>query len=284
MALIDNDKNACGTLRANRPDWNVRYEDIWNFNSEVYANVDLLSAGVPCPPFSQAGEQLGKEDERDLFPAVLMHIAKCKPKAVMIENVKGLMDGKFSSYRKMITSRIRGLGYNPYWGKVTAVDFGLPQKRTRVILIAIKKDYGDRFEWPIGLIAPPISVGEALYDLMAECGWACVDEWKKKANKPGPALVGGSKKHGGPDLGPTRARKEWAELGVEGKSIADQPPGPGFEGKPRLTLRMAARYQGFPSNWKFVGRKTSAYRQIGNAFPPQIARALAQNIQAVLYR
>jgi len=94
----------------------------------------------------------------------------------------------------------------------------------------------------------------------------------------------GSKKHGGPDLGPTRARAAWRELGVDGLGIADSPPGPGFpDGKaPKLTVPMVARLQGFPDSWHFSGRKTAAYRQVGNAFPPPVARALGTAIADAL--
>ena len=82
-----------------------------------------------------------------------------------------------------------------------------------------------------------------------------------------PTIVGGSLKHGGPDLGPTRARKEWAKLGVDGLGLANEPPDLDYEGMPRLTIRMVARLQSFSDNWSFVGSKTQAYRQVGNALP-----------------
>ena len=94
--------------------------------------------------------------------------------------------------------------------------------------------------------------------------------------------MGGSKKHGGPDLGPTRAKKAWASIGVDGMGIADAAPEPDFIGMPRLTVRMAARIQGFPDHWQFSGKKTAAYRQIGNAFPPPVACAVGMRIQAAL--
>lgn len=95
-------------------------------------------------------------------------------------------------------------------------------------------------------------------------------------------MVGGSKKHGGPDLGPTRARRAWASLGVEGRTLAEVAPEADFCGMPRLTVRMVARLQGFPDSWQFYGRKTTAYRQVGNAFPPPVAAAVARNIKIAL--
>ncbi len=110
---------------------------------------------------------------------------------------------------------------------------------------------------------------------MASRGWRHADEWREKANRIAPTIVGGSKKHGGPDLGPTRARKAWAELGVDGLGIANEEPEENFKGMPRLTVRMVARIQGFPDDWGFWGGKTARYRQVGNAFPPPVAAAVA---------
>jgi DNA (cytosine-5)-methyltransferase 1 len=118
--------------------------------------------------------------------------------------------------------------------------------------------------------------------MMGARGWRGVETWKRRANDIAPTIVGGSKKHGGPDLGPTRARHAWAELGVNGKSIAEEPPGPDFVGMPRLTVQMVAKLQGFPDDWRFVGRKTHAYRQVGNAFPPPVARAVAVEIKKAM--
>ena len=117
---------------------------------------------------------------------------------------------------------------------------------------------------------------------MAANGWRGADLWRERANEIAPTIVGGSKKHGGPDLGPTRARKAWATLGVNGLSIANDAPERDFVGMPRLTLRMVARLQGFPDDWQFHGKKTPAYRQVGNAFPPPVARAMASQIKNVL--
>ncbi len=132
--------------------------------------------------------------------------------------------------------------------------------------------------------APPPTVGQVLADLMGSGGWPGAPGWRARAQGIAPTIVGGSKKHGGPDLGPTRAREAWKILGVNGLGIADEPPGPGFPAgqPPKLTVRMVARLQGFPDSWEFSGRKTAAYRQVGNAFPPPVARALGQAIKDAL--
>jgi len=164
---------------------------------------------------------------------------------------------------------------------LNASDFGVPQLRPRVILVALQNKIADRFAWPEEIIEPP-TVGDALFNKMSCHGWAGAMSWKKKANKIAPTLVGGSKKHGGPDLGPTRAKKAWAELGVDGHGIAYDPPVDNFAGMPRLTVPMAATIQGFPDDWQFFGKKTPAYRQVGNAFPPPVAKAVGLSIKRAL--
>jgi DNA (cytosine-5)-methyltransferase 1 len=126
------------------------------------------------------------------------------------------------------------------------------------------------------------AVGEALFDLMSANGWHGAQAWREQAQTIALTIVGGSKKHGGPDLGPTRVPQSWAQLGADGKSIAELAPARDFAGMPRLTLRMVARLQGFPGDWAVTGRKTSAYRQTGNAFPPPVARAIASQIRQAL--
>jgi DNA (cytosine-5)-methyltransferase 1 len=140
------------------------------------------------------------------------------------------------------------------------------------------------FRWPRPQPVPPPSVGEVLGDLMASRGWPGAAAWARRATGIAPTIVGGSKKHGGPDLGPTRARAAWAGMGVNGLGIADEIPGPEFpaDRPPKLTVAMVARLQGFPGDWTITGRKTAAYRQVGNAFPPPVARALGTAIAAAL--
>jgi DNA (cytosine-5)-methyltransferase 1 len=281
-ALVEIDKYCCTTLRANRPQWNVIHTDLNNFDGRDYKGVDLLAGGVPCPPFSVAGKQLGKADERNLFPAALRLIREIQPKAVMIENVRGLFDSSFDGYRADISRSVAKQGYRTDWMMLNACDFGVCQLRPRVLFVAIKSEVIDRFEWPIPGETVPTTVGQTLFDLMKANGWKGAKSWREQANAIAPTIVGGSLKHGGPDLGPTRARRAWAALAVDGIGIADQAPGVDFLGMPKLTVRMVARLQGFPDTWQFAGGKTAAYRQVGNAFPPPVARAVGQQLFASL--
>lgn len=284
-ALVEIDAACRQTLRLNRPAWNVVENDdcdLATFDGRPYAGVDLVSGGLPCPPFSIAGKQLGAKDERNLFPNALRIIEECRPRAVMIENVRGFLDAVFADYRHGLREALKRLGYTADWRLFNASDFGVPQLRPRVVIVAIRADMADHFAWPQPSGGRPVTVGEAIGDLMAANGWVGAKRWAAQADEVGPTLVGGSKKHGGPDLGPTRARSAWASLGVDGKGVADAAPGPEFIGMPRLTVPMVARLQGFPDDWTFAGRKTSAYRQVGNAFPPPVARAVGERIRLAL--
>jgi DNA (cytosine-5)-methyltransferase 1 len=282
-ALVEIDKYACETLRRNRPAWNVIQADLMGFDAANLGQVDLVAAGLPCPPFSIAGKQLGKSDERNLFPYALRVIEKVRPSAVMVENVRGILDAVFEDYRKEISGQLGALGYATDWRLLNASDFGVPQLRPRVVFVAILKALWAKFSWPVpALFEYPPTVGEVLGDLMAANGWKGARLWARRANEIAPTIVGGSLKHGGPDLGPTRARQAWASLGVDGLGIAGEAPTADFVGMPRLTVRMVAKLQGFPDEWQFCGPKTAAYRQVGNAFPPPVARAVAEQIRSAI--
>lgn len=278
-AVVDIEKHCCNTLRLNRPSWRVFEKDLREFvsyDAENFKGIELLAGGLPCPPFSIAGKQLGERDERNLFPVALDLVDIIRPRAVMFENVRGFLGAVFEDYRKQLKARLEGMGYHTEWHLLNASDFGVPQLRPRVVIVALRKDISDNFSWPTGTGHNPPTVGETLYDLMGARGWKGVDAWRKRADDIAPTIVGGSLKHGGPDLGPTRAKKAWAALGVDGTGIADEPPARDFVGMPRLTVPMVARLQGFPDTWKFSGRKTAAYRQVGNAFPPPEPRVWSQ--------
>jgi DNA (cytosine-5)-methyltransferase 1 len=354
LALVELDEYAVRTLKLNIEDhelwgWEREHCDVFPPTDvkefEPYRDMrkgaeilkrrglDLLAGGVPCPPFSHAGKQLGKADERDLFPRMLDLVKTLQPRAVMIENVRGLMDPKFADYRDWIKARLQGgsyraddgqVAYDPglgykvcRWDILEASDFGVPQLRPRAILVAFRNDVIKdlKYEWPTPTHEDPVSVAESLEPSMRERferyfegvhgdrARAAFNRWLKKARERdaelkgkgggiAPTLVGGSKKHGGADLGPSRAKAAWKQLGISGMGVANDietcakkqteerdlfgPDGP------MLTVRQAALIQGFPTEWDFSGGKTAQYRQVGNAFPPPVAKAVGMSIIDVL--
>ena len=289
------DTHACDTLRANRPDWKVLEGDIRDLDGQAWAGVDLLGGGVPCPPFTVAGRQLGADDERDLFPEALRIAAEARPRAVLLENVDGLSARRFARYRAQILARLHYLGYCTWWQEIQAADHGVPQLRPRFVLVAIQPPWAARFAWPAPAPGPAPTVGDTLHQLMASRGWPGADAWRAGAQHIAATVVGGSKKHGGADLGPSQAKAAFRRLGINPMGIADEAPGPdgkyqrgagkvfdAGEAGPMLTVRMVSRIQGFPDTWVFSGRKTAAYRQVGNAFPPPVAKALGSAIAAAL--
>ncbi|WP_223268474.1 DNA cytosine methyltransferase [Streptosporangium nondiastaticum] len=316
LALLEIDKFACRTLRANvsgNPEWagceivEGDVKEVDPFTHKQLAEfglqpgeLDLLAGGVPCPPFSAAGKQLGEDDERDLFPRMLELVGRLRPKAVMIENVRGILDTKFDEYRERIVGELKAYGYEFCgWELIEARRHGVPQLRPRAVLVMIAKELlaGVKFEWPAGA-EEVVTVADALAETMRERyepygarGRAVFDRWLQAATERGteaPTLVGGSKKHGGADLGPSRAKAAWAALGVDAMGVANDPDACVPErdlfraNGPMLTVEQAAIIQGFPRDWAFEGGKTARYRQVGNAFPPPVAEAVGRAIAAVL--
>ena len=288
LVLAEIDPNACNPLRANRPDWPVLQTDVRTLAAdtlpEAAAGADLLAAGVPCPPFSVAGLGNGPDDERDLFPAVLALVSQLRPRAVLIENVRGLLQQRFAPYRTEIARILAGLGYIAEWRLLLASDYGVPQLRPRAVMIALPVDLLWAFHWPVPgpTAGRPLTVGRALRASMAAAGWELADTWALGADRVAPTLCGGSRRHGGPDLGPSRARSTWAAMGVNGGSVANRPPQPGDVLPVRLTPEQLAALQGFPPDWFFTGTKTARCRQIGNAFPPPVAEAVGRSLAEVL--
>lgn len=208
-----------------------------------------------------------------------------RPKAVLLENVPDLVESPaFASDRAWIETELRNVDYHWSWRVLNAADFGVPQNRSSGFLVALQEPYFSRFSWPEPNEMPPPSVGRVLGASMSAHGWPGAERWIKGADRIAPALVGGSDRRGGADLGPTGTKKAWATLGVNGNSLGDEPPGADFpaDGQPKLTVEQAALIQAFPQEWRFSGGKTSRYRQIGHAMPPPLAAAVGRSISAAL--
>lgn len=289
---VELDAYASRSLRENR-NWKVAEGDVADPNvwdPADYHGVSLLAGGVPCPPFSIAGKQLGASDERDLFAWAVELTAQMRPRALILENVRGLSTPRFAAYRQRILDRLADIGYVADWKLLLASDFGVVQLRPRFVLVALLPEYADYFAWPD---PEPVvdTVGTALREMMGVNNWQYLDAWVEMANDIAPTLVGGSKKHGGADLGPTRAKQAWRALGVNGMGIANDGDVPLRRARsprtdpPKLTIEMVAKIQGWePGEWKFAGGKTAQYRQIGNAFPPPVAAAVGRSVMSALQR
>lgn len=113
--LVDIDSYSCNTLQLNRPKWAVTEMDLRKFDGSAYKGVDLLAGGLPCPPFSIAGKQLGTRDERNLFPEAVRLADEIRPQAVMIENVRGILSAVFEDHRSSIKQQMHKLGYKTDW-------------------------------------------------------------------------------------------------------------------------------------------------------------------------
>src|SRR5690606_16428584 len=176
---IELDENAVNTLRHNRPEWKVAQGDVADldvWDPADYAPrpgvpaIDLLAGGVPCPPFTIAGKQLGATDERDLFAWAVEQVNIIRPRALLLENVRGLSLPRFAGYRQHVLDRLREFGYSAEWRLIQASDFGVPQLRPRFVLVAMQTGDFGYFSWPEPIGEPP-TVGETLLDLMQENGW-----------------------------------------------------------------------------------------------------------------
>ena len=140
-ALVEIEHHCCNTLRLNRPHWHVFDKDIFQFvdeDSHTFDDIGLIAGGLPCPPFSIAGKQLGEQDERNLFSVALDLVDIVRPRAVMLENVRGLLTAVFEDYRQQLKTRFEEMGYDVDWRLLNASDYGVPQLRPRVIIVALQ--------------------------------------------------------------------------------------------------------------------------------------------------
>ncbi|MFI1397722.1 DUF6339 family protein [Streptomyces sp. NPDC020681] len=288
VLLIDSKADACFTIDLNRPEWDVVCMDVSHFHPSMRPDtlgVDLLSGGLPRVKSSATVGRTEDTEERGVLRAAIGMARDMLPKAVLLENVPDLVENPdFDIDRSWIETELRNAGYQTSWRILNAADFGVPQNRSSGFLIALQAPYFSRFSWPEQDSLPPPTVGQVLGPSMSAHGWTGAERWIKGADRIAPALVGGSDRRGGADLGPTGSKKAWASLGVNGNSLGDAPPDADFpaDGLPKLTVDQTALIQAIPMDWHFAGGKTSRYRQIGHAMPPPLAAAVGRAIAAAL--
>ncbi|MDW4908029.1 DUF6339 family protein [Streptomyces sp. ADMS] len=288
VLLVDSKADACFTIDLNRPAWDVVCMDVVQFHPNMRQEtlgVDLLSGGLPRVKSTATVGRTEDTEERGVLRASIGLACVIRPKAVLLENVPDLVESPhFEADRLWIESALRDAGYRSSWRVLNAAGFGVPQNRSSGFLVALQEPYFSRFSWPEPERVLSPTVGQVLGPSMASRGWPGAERWIKGAGRIAPALVGGSDRRGGADLGPTGSKKAWAALGVNGNSLGDEPPGADFpsDEHPKLTVDQAAMIQAIPENWRFFGGKTSRYRQIGHAMPPPLATVLGRAIAVAL--
>lgn len=286
--------------------------DMWR------GEVDLVVGGPPCQPFSVHGKQRADTDARDGIPFFLQAIGTVRPKAFLMENVANLAAPRHTAYFYNLLDILHAMDYRCDWRVLDAADYGVPQNRNRLFVMGVQGRYaprGTRFEWPSpthrnpvmlgpahpGILRPWVTVREALRDV-PECepntskvvyaknpvlrprliNSLIVNGKGRVLNlgKPSPTVTAESAGNGGHILDIGRTLGAYHEYLLECDGAGIEPilrSGEAAQAR-RITWREAARLQGFPDDYPFWGTTSSRYRQIGNAVPPPLARAVGDSI------
>ncbi|MCE2978118.1 MAG: DNA cytosine methyltransferase [Pseudanabaena sp.] len=306
ITLNEFDKDACKTLRTNRPNWNVIEGDVKNVDFTEFSNIDLLAGGFPCQAFSYAGNKLGFEDTRGtLFFEFARAIKELQPKIFLGENVRGLLKHDNGRTLSVMKSIIQDLGYTLIEPQVLkAIFYRVPQKRERLFLIGIRNDLVKiaDFKWPtphnkVMVLKDALKAGE-LYptDVPKSQGQTYA---KRKKEILDLVPQGGYWRDLPDDLQKEYMQKSYflggGKTGMARRLAWDQPSltltcSPAQKQTERchpdetrpLTVREYARIQTFPDEWDFVGALTSQYKQIGNAVPVNLAYSVGQSLIGLL--
>lgn len=306
IGLIEFDKDAADTLRRNRPEWRVIHDDIANiscqdltkyFNLNV-GELDLLSGGAPCQSFSYAGKRLGLEDARGtLFYHYAKFLEQLQPKMFLFENVRGLLTHDKGRTYQTITDIFENTGYTIQKQVLNAWDYGVPQKRERLITIGIRNDLLDKisFSFPT-----PHKYKPVLRDILLDCPASegtPYSEYKRKIFELVPP--GGYWRDIPENIAKEYMKSCWfmegGRTGILRRLSLDEPSlavltSPSqkqtdrchpLEPRP-FTVRENARCQSFPDDWQFCGSTSSQYKQVGNAVPVNLAMAIAEKIKEAL--
>lgn len=306
LGLIEFDADACETLKLNRPGWNVIHDDIANISCldlEEYFGIakgelDLLSGGAPCQAFSYAGKRLGFEDTRGtLFYHYAVFLQKLQPKMFLFENVRGLLGHDGGKTYQTMLNVFGDAGYEIQKQVLNAWDYGVAQKRERLITIGIRKDLVDsfHFEFP-----KPHDYKPVLRDILKDVPdspYTPYGEKKKKIFEMVPP--GGYWRDIDPEVAKDYMKSCWfmggGRTGILRRLSLDEPSltvltSPSqkqterchpLEARP-FTIRENARCQSFPDDWEFCGSIMSQYKQVGNAVPVNLAYEVAVEIKRTL--
>ncbi|MGV1914272.1 DNA cytosine methyltransferase [Rhizobium sp. 22-785-1] len=285
VALIEMNRNAVATLRANRPDWNVVLADVRKVDFSQYRDqrIDLLTGGLPCTPFSTVGQKKGRHDENNLMMEGVRALRAIAPKAFLFENVEGLLHSRHADYVAFLLRQFSKEGYSTEIHRINAKNYGVAQNRSRIMLVGMRKDLAGAFRMPRKFPELATNVGDVLADLMGENGWSGAEAWlqaMKERDYRADTIRGyqGSAREGEA----IRADRRQLRYAPPAKSAPtdDEASKEGFV--PGLTNRMRARLQGFPDSWEFVGGHGPVANQIGNAVAPSIAQAMGLAILSAL--
>ncbi|NEU05285.1 DNA (cytosine-5-)-methyltransferase [Clostridium senegalense] len=307
VGLVEFDKHACNTLRKNRPNWNVIEEDVVKVaedGSRKYidkkVDIDLLSGGYPCQAFSYAGNKAGLEDVRGtMFYYYAEILSQLKPKVFLAENVKGLVTHDGGKTLQIMLDVFTKIGYKVQWKIHSALDFGVAQKRERIVIIGIRNDLSDKvkFKFPKPFTYKP-TLRDALKDVPKSEGQQYSEKKRKVLELVPPGgcwvnlpeniakeFMGKSYYSGGGKRGMAR-RISWDEpcLTLTCSPAQKQTERCHPDETRPFTIREYARIQSFPDEWMFEGSIGQIYKQIGNAVPVNLAKAVGLSIVDFLNR
>jgi DNA (cytosine-5)-methyltransferase 1 len=277
VALIEVNRNAIATLRANRPNWPVIAGDVRMVDFKQYRDqrIDLVTGGLPCTPFSTVGRKKGRHDENDLMLEGVRAVRQIGPKAFLFENVEGLLHSRHAHYVAFLLREFSKAGYATEIHRIDAKDYGVAQNRSRIMFVGMRKDLAGVFRMPRKFPELATNVGLVLADLMTENGWSGAEAWlqsMKDRDYRADTIRGyqGSAWDGEA----IRADRRQVRYAPPAKAAPtdEEASKEGFV--PGLTNRMRARLQGFPDDWKFVGGLGPVADQIGNAVVPAVAQAM----------
>lgn len=306
VGLVEINKYACQTLRENWKSANVIEEDvvkvaeegIYNYLPKNCPEIDLLAFGFPCQSFSYAGKKLGIEDTRGtMFYYSAKILEQTKPKIFLAENVRGLVSHDQGKTLETILEVFKDIGYKVKYRVLKAVDYGVAQKRERIIIIGIREDLEIEYKYPKiyerkyvlrdVLQNVPDSPGskypeskKKVLDLVPPGGY-----WRDLPPEIAKEFMGKSYYSGGGRTGMAR-RISWDEpsLTLTCSPAQKQTERCHPDETRPFTTREYARIQCFPDDWEFTGSVSQVYKQIGNAVPVELAKAVGLSIVDVLNR